>query len=150
MSKSRRSSIASAPCRLEWRPSRWLGAMLWSLAFLAPFALIASDLPRIVAWPLASAAFGWAVFDARRYRTMPPRQLLIPAGRGAATCDGERIDELHAGWRGPLAFLRWRGRDGRVHRVSWWPDTMDAGMRRELRVALQRRETASDGEPMAG
>ena len=58
MSKSRRSSSASANsetrcCRLEWRPSRWLGALLWSLALLAPLSLIASDLPRGVAWPLA-------------------------------------------------------------------------------------------------
>ena len=50
MSKSRRSSIASAPCRLEWRPSRWLGAMLWSLAlFLLCFAgLGISFYPHIV------------------------------------------------------------------------------------------------------
>ena len=150
MSKSRRSSIASAPCRLEWRASRWLGAMLWSLALFAPFSLIASDLPRGVAWPAALVACAWGVFDARRYRATPARELTIPAGRGAASCGGERIDGLQLGWRGPLAFLSWRDDAGRRHRASFWPDTLPAGMRRELRIAMQRREAASDRASMAG
>ena len=40
MSKSRRSSITSAPCRLEWRSSRLVGAALWFLAVLAPGAAV--------------------------------------------------------------------------------------------------------------
>lgn len=124
--------------------------MLWTLALFAPFSLIASDLPRGAAWPLALVAAAWAILDARRYRAMPPRQLTIPAGRGAASCDGERIDGLRVGWRGPLAFLCWCDRVGRRHRASFWPDRLDAGMRRELQVAMQRREAASDGASMAG
>ena len=116
--------------------------MLWSLVLLAPFSLLASDLPRAVAWPFALAAMGWAIFDARRYRTLPARQLVIPAGRGVATCDGERIDALQIRWRGPLAFPHWRDPRGRRQRASWWPDTLPAGMRRELRLAMQRRDTA--------
>ncbi|WP_240906136.1 hypothetical protein [Thermomonas sp. HDW16] len=81
---------------------------------------------------------------------MPPRQLVIPAGRGTATCDGERIDDLQLGWRGPLAFLRWRDGEGRRQRASLWPDRLPAGMRRELRIAMQRREAASDSASMAG
>ena len=150
MSKSRRLSDISAPCRLEWQPSRWLGAKLWSLALLAPFSLIASDLPRGVAWPLALVAGAWAILDARCYRAMPPRRLVIPAGRAAATCDGERIDDLGVGWRGPLAFLHWRDRHGRRHRASFWPDTLPAGMRRELKIAMLRREAASDDASVAG
>ena len=124
--------------------------MLWSLAVLAPFSLIASDLPRGVAWPAALVACAWAMLDVRRYRAQPLRQLTIPAGQGAANCDGERIDGLRAGWRGPLAFLHWRDAGGRLHRASFWPDTLPAGMRRELRVALMRREAASEGASMAG
>ena len=45
MSKSRRSSNASAPCRFDWAPSRWLTAALLALALLAPLSLLASDLP---------------------------------------------------------------------------------------------------------
>ena len=115
--------------------------MLWSLVVLAPLSLIASDLPRAVAWPLAVAATAWAIIDARRYRSMAVRQLTIPAGRGAATCDGERIDGLRA---------HWRDRHGHRHRASFWPDTLPAGMRRELKIAMQRREAASDRPSMAG
>ena len=116
--------------------------MLWSLAVLAPLSLIASDLPRRVAWPAALAVAAWAILDARRHRALPMRQLTIPAGRGAAACDGESIDGLRVGWRGPLAFLHWRDRHGHRHRASFWPDTLPAGMRRELRLAMQRRDTA--------
>ena len=38
MSKSRRSSNASAPCRFDWAPSRWLTAALLALALLAPLS----------------------------------------------------------------------------------------------------------------
>ena len=150
MSKSRRSSIASVPCRLEWRPSRWLGAMSWALALLAPFSLLASGLPRVAAWPLALAAGARGVVSARPQRAMPPRLLLVPPGRAAATCDGAPIVDLRFGWRGPLAFACWRDGTGRSHRASWWPDTLDAGMRRELKVVMLRRDPAAEPASMAG
>ena len=124
--------------------------MLWSLAVLAPLSLIASDLPGRVAWPAALAVAAWAILDAGRHRALPMRQLTIPAGRGAAACDGESIDGLRVGWRGPLAFLQWRDCHGHRHRASFWPDTLPAGMRRELKIAMQRREAASDRPSMAG
>ena len=124
--------------------------MLWSLALLAPLSLLASDLPRSVAWPVAPMAAAWAVVEARRYRSMPARRLVIPCGRGAATCGDQRIDGLQTSWRGPLAFLRWRDARGRLHRASFWPDTLDAGMRRELRIAMQRRDAASEAASVAG
>lgn len=89
MSKSRRSSITSVPCRLEWRPSRQVGAALWYLALLAPFCLLASDLPRGWAWPLAVLAGLVGIRDAWRHRHQPTCQWVIPAGRGAPTCDAE-------------------------------------------------------------
>jgi toxin CptA len=150
MSKSRRLSIASPPCHIEWRPSRWQGAILWSLAGLAPLALLASDLPRAWAWLLALLACAWGIVDARRQRAQPRRQLLVPAGRGAATCDGTCIDGLRVGWRGSLAFLQWRDGNGRRQRAAFWPDTLDAGMRRELKVAMLRRDAARDAASMAG
>ena len=124
--------------------------MLWSLVLLAPLSLLASDVPRDVAWPLALATMGWAVFDARRHRKRPPLALVIPAGLGQAQCDGVPIDNLRADWRGPLAFLSWRVAGGQLQRASFWPDTLDASLRRELRLALMRRETARDGASMAG
>lgn len=155
MSKSRRLSIASAgasqaPCRIEWQPSRWVGVMTWSLALLAPFSLLASDLPRGVAWPLALAAITWAVFDANRYRRRPRLALLIPAGHGQARCNGVAIDGLRVEWRGPLAFLSWQIAGGPLQRASFWPDTLDHGQRRELRLALMRTAPAREVASMAG
>lgn len=150
MSKSRRSSIQSAPCRLEWRPSSQVGAALWCFAILAPFCLVASDLSGVWAWPLAACA-GWlGIRDARRYMHGKPLQLLVPAGRGAVQCDGLAVQDLRVAWRGPLAFLRWRGADRQVCRLVFWPDLLDAGARRELKLAMQRREAAAGSPSMAG
>ncbi|MEJ7746113.1 MAG: hypothetical protein WKF61_05045, partial [Luteimonas sp.] len=49
--------------------------------------------------------------------------------------DGEPIDEVKLQWRGSLAFVSWRGKAGRIQRVSWWPDTLPPASRRELRLA---------------
>ena len=150
MSKSRRSSITSAPCHLEWRPSRQVGAALWLLALLAPFCLVASDLPRGWAWPLAVIAGLIGIRDAWRYRQLPTLRLVIPAGRGAPSCDGERIERLVVHWRGSLAFLRWHEGDGRNRRVVFAADTLAAPGRRELKLAMQRREAAAGSPSMAG
>ena len=150
MSKSRRSSITSVPCRLEWRPSRHVGAALGFLAMLAPFCLLASDLPRGWAWPLAAVAALVGIRDAWRYRQQPTRQFVIPAGRGAPTCDAERIERLLVHWRGPLAFLRWRDGDGRNRRCVFAADTLSAPSRRELKLAMQRREAAAGSPSVAG
>ena len=37
---------------------------------------------------------------------------IIPPGRGQATCDGMPMPGLRVSWRGPLAFVAWRGGDG--------------------------------------
>lgn len=124
--------------------------MLWALALLAPLSLIASDLPRACAWPLACGACAWALSDARRYRARPPCHLVIPVGRGGATCDGARIDGLRVYRRGPLAFLHWRDAAGKRRRLSFWPDTLAACTRRELERALQQREAATDAAKVAG
>jgi len=150
MSKSRRSSNVSAPCRFDWRPSRRLTAALCALALLAPLSLFASDLPLALAWPCALLAAGCGGVEARRHAAQPPRTLCIPAGAGEARCDGARMDALCVRWRGPLVFLHWRGSDGRLHRLAFWPDTLDAAGRRELRLAMQRREAAVGAASVAG
>ena len=142
MSKSRRLSIRSAPCRLEWRPSRWLGGMLWSLVLLAPFSFLMSDLPRTWAWPLALLVAAYGGFDARRQGRLQRCALVIPIGRGQPTCDGQPMLALRIEWRGPLAFLRWRTQEGRIRRLSLWPDTLPSTSRRELRLAAMRMEPA--------
>ena len=150
MSKSRRLSIRSAPCRLEWRPSRWVSAVVWSLVPFAPFSLLMSDLPRAGAWPLALLMAAYAIFDARRQGRLQPRALVIPVGRGQATCDGQPMLALNIAWRGPLAFLRWRDAEGRIQRLVFWPDTLPLASRRELRLAAMRMEPARQPASMAG
>ncbi|MDI1253552.1 hypothetical protein [Thermomonas sp.] len=121
--------------------------LLWSLALLAPFSLLVSDLPRGWAWPLAIAAALLGVFDARRHARLRPCVLVIPIGRGQPTCDGQPMQALKVEWRGSLAFLRWREPDGRIRRLVFWPDILPSTSRRELRLATMRvepaRETAS-------
>ena len=150
MSKSRRSSIKSAPCRLEWRPSRWSVAAIWLLSLLAPFSLLMSDLPRTWAWPLALLVAAFGIFDARRYGRQQRCTLVIPIGQGQRTCDCLPMLALKIEWRGPLAFLHWRDPHGRTKRLAFWPDTLPSASRRELRLAAMRIEPARLATSMAG
>jgi toxin CptA len=127
--------------RIAWRPSRWVIAALLMLSALAPFAVLASEMPRVAAWPLAGAAFLAGLAMARREARRPPRMLELPAATGAndgkagrATLDGVPLVDAALSWRGPLAFLRWRDDTGRRGRLSWWPDTLPPAERRVLKL----------------
>ena len=128
MPNSTHWSSASACCRLEWRPSRWVIGALLGLAVLAPLAVLASEMPRTGAVPLAVVASGWGAAAAWREARKAPRELLWPAAGGSPQLDGRPLAGAALEWRGPLAFLRWRG-----GRLSWWPDTLPRHKRRELR-----------------
>ena len=144
------SSPPSAPCRLEWRPSRWLLAALVALSVLAPLSILGSDMPRPWAWPAAALAALYAALLLRREARRPPCALLIPPqGSVAASIDGQPVAALQVDWRGPLAFVRWRDAHGRVGRLAWWPDTLPAPARRELRLAAQARAASSAPPQMA-
>ncbi len=134
------SSVSSAACRLEWRPSRWSMAACGVLSGLAVASLWISELPGWLALAGSGLAAGWGVRRIWRERDAKPFELVIPwdpdrpvvvAGRPADTFDVE--------WRGPLAMLRWswpgRRRDGRL----WWPDLLPPPARRELRLAAAAR-----------
>lgn len=143
-----RSSNASAPCRFEWRPSRWPIAALSALAAFAPCVILLSEMPAIAGWPLAVAAFCAGFWLARREALRPPCAIVID-GSGAATVDGEPVEDFDVDWRGPLAFLSWRDREGRTHRRSLWPDTLAPSLRRELRLAACRDDAGRRPGPMA-
>ncbi len=139
MPRSTRSSSASASFRPErhpvaWRPSRWVIAALCLLSALAPFAVLASEMPRMTAWPLACVAAIAGLRAALREARKPPRHFEIPAGQGRALLDGTPLAEAVLSWRGPLAFLRWRDEAGRRGRLSWWPDTLPPAQRRVLKL----------------
>ncbi|MFZ5636821.1 MAG: hypothetical protein ACOY82_09610 [Pseudomonadota bacterium] len=119
-----------------------------ALAAFAPCAVLLSDMPGIAAWPVAVAAFCVGFWLARREALQPPCAIVIDSA-GAATVDGAPVDEFDVDWRGPLAFLSWRDREGRAHRRSLWPDTLAPALRRELRLAASRDDAGRRPGPMA-
>ena len=149
MSKSRNWSNTSAPCRLDWRPSKLLAAALLALGLLAAGSVLAAELPDTAAWPIALAALAYGRWLAHRELKRPIRALLVPSGNAVALLDGVAMTGLEVHWRGPLAFLRWRDSHGRHRRRQFWPDTLPAHARRELRLALINHAPAPAAGSMA-
>lgn len=148
MANSTHSSSVSAPCRLEWRPSRLLCAILILLGLGAGLAVLASEMPRPAAWTLAVVAALQGVRLARREARRPVLSWVFPAN-GAVTVEGMPAREAELVWRGPLAILHWRDRRGVRHRLGWWPDTLPATARRELRLAAGIDGASRAPRPMA-
>ncbi|WP_208002209.1 hypothetical protein [Luteimonas yindakuii] len=143
--RSRNSADGST---VAWAPSRWLLAALLLLTALAPVAILASEMPRLAAWPLALLACAYGLSVVRREANRPARTLHFPAN-GRVEVDGQGVDDFALQWRGPLAFARWRDADGRVERIAWWPDTLPPVARRELRLAAPATHTARRAPSMA-
>ena len=142
------SSNASAPCRLEWRPSRWVAIALCLLTVFSVPSLLASDLPRPFAWLIAVVAStaGWRSMGRELRR---PTCEIWMAGDGQVTVDGEAVHAFAIDWRGPIAFLSWRDAEGRMQRRSFWPDTLPPPRRRELRLAARDRMAPPETGGMA-
>lgn len=94
-------------------------------------------------------AIAYGLWLARNELCRPVRCLIIAPNDGVSSLDGEPMTDLQLQWRGPLAFLRWRDTSGRWQRLSGWPDTLDAGARRELRLAMAARTPAQPSRSMA-
>lgn len=149
MGKSRNWSNASAPCRLEWGPSRLLVGALLTLGVLGAGSILASEAPRLAAWPLALVAVTYAIWLARCERRRPHRRLILATAEARATLDDVPVSDFAVQWRGPLAFLQWRDADGMRQRRQLWPDTLKAPARRELRLAMIARAAAPRAGSMA-
>ncbi|HZF97715.1 MAG TPA: hypothetical protein VEY92_05645 [Pseudoxanthomonas sp.] len=74
---------------------------------------------------------------------------MFPGDGRPASVDDLPVDAMRVAWRGPLAFARWQDRNGRIRRLAWWPDTLPAGKRRELRLAADAAPAAQRRRPMA-
>ena len=148
MPNSPHSSSASAGFRSDWKPSAILCAALILLGLCAGLSLLASDLPRGFAWPAALVAAGWGAWIARCESCRTPIGIRWRAD-GILLVEGERVDAAELHWRGPLAFLSWRDVAGRRRRLAWWPDTLPATARRELRLAAIAAEAARHRVRMA-
>jgi toxin CptA len=148
MPNSPHSSNASASFRSDWKPSAVLRGALIALGLLAGLSLLASDLPNAFAWPAALVAAGWGAWLARRESRRPPVALAWRAD-GLLLVGGARAESAELQWRGPLAFLAWCDGNGRRHRLAWWPDTLSAATRRELRLAAMAAEAAHSRDGVA-
>lgn len=122
---------------------------LIALGLLGAFSLLASELPRWLGWPLAPVVVLAGVRAARAELRKPQRQLVWPGLEAPVSIDGQAIAEAVVEWRGPLAFLRWREPDGRMRRLGWWPDTLPAAARRELRLAATGPRASRSPRSMA-
>ena len=148
MQSSTHSLPESAPFRLEWRPSRWPVLALLILAPLAAACALASGVPRPLGWLLAVAALAWGLRQARRL-VRRQAHLLVLDTEGGAFLDGAGVQAWRVGWRGPLAIVYLVDADGGRHCLDWWPDTLSAESRRELRLAGRRGDAARHAQPMA-
>lgn len=142
-----RTTSEGASARVTWYPSRVLMAALAALTVCACLSMLLSELPRALAW---IAIPGLLISGARMILSesrRPRRALVIDAG-GTVFLDGQRLDEPRLHWRGPIVRLDWR--EGRRRRtLLWWPDTLSAGPRRELRLASAALTAPPQTESMA-
>jgi toxin CptA len=118
------------------------------LGVLGALSVLASDLPRPLAWPPAAAALAWGLYRARAEAARPACTLVWPSA-SAPALDGTPLRDARLHWRGPLAFLRWRDADGRSRCLGWWPDTLAASARRELRLAAEAAAAAARARSVA-
>lgn len=115
---------------------------LWSVAALAPLAVLASALPVALAWALAPLCFVLGARSALAYAQQAPVRLQFDPAGGLPGVDGVPLSDLRIRWRSALAFAEWTA-DARRQRLVFWPDVLDAAARRELRLAMRQREAAS-------
>jgi toxin CptA len=108
------------------------------IAALMPWAASATALPATARWPVGLLATVVAAGQGWRYARRPARAIVIPTGNESACVDGRPVDSLSLHDRGPLLQLGWR-LDGRREACLFWPDTLPAPRRRELRRVLQAR-----------
>lgn len=123
--------------------------MLRMLGVLAAIAVIASELPWMVAVALACVALAHGEWLARRESRCVVSEIVIPPSEAAATIDGSPMQDLHVQWRGPLAFLHWRDEEGRRRYLQGWPDNLPLAGRRELRLAMAARAPAHSPRSVA-
>ena len=142
-------SSASVSCRIEWRPSRWVISALLSGGVLASVSVFLSGMPRPAAWLFAAAVSIHALWLADRESRRPVRSLVFPGNDMPVTVDCMPMEQVEVQWRGPLAFVSWKERDGKRLRLSWWPDTLPPARRRELRLAANATDTAPHRSAMA-
>ena len=150
MRNSPNSSPVSSTCRIEHRPSRLLAAALIVLGALAVLAVHASAMPPLARCVAAGVATGLALHAARRELGRPVEAFVWDADGAAWRGDGgrlQRLADVRLHFRGPLLVLAARDPGGRRIDRVFWPDTIDAATRRELRLRVGPARGGDDPLP---
>ncbi len=136
------SSNESLTCRIDWRPSRWLLAAIAALTGLAVLSAWLSALPAWLSAPLSLGCIAHGVRVARREATRPGVMVHLASETGVAVLNFphgvESWTQAQVGFRGDLATLSGRDGSGATRRLLWWPDTLPASARRQLRLVAGR------------
>ncbi|WP_447899908.1 hypothetical protein [Stenotrophomonas sepilia] len=138
----------SSPSSLEWRPSRLQAAAQLAVLLAAPWLLRASDLPARLLMPALLLAWGVGLAELAWRQRRPRVQVLLPPLPEALQVAGRDVDTPRLVVRGPWLLLLWR-EDRRRRRLLFWPDVLDSGQRRELRLAVATRSVSCRPRSMA-
>lgn len=140
--------MTSAPAiGFEYRPSRWLPRLLWSLAVLVLLAIALCDLSWWLKLPLAVLAVLLVSRAVRRHRTSPVTAAgwSSDGGWSLRLADHSDASASLASFRvlGECILLRLRAVSLGEQVLLLAPDNSDADIRRRLRVRLA---TVQSGE----
>lgn len=138
----------SSPSSLEWRPSRLQAVAQLSVLLAAHWLLRASDLPPRLLMPAVLLAWMFGLAELAWRLRRPRVRVLLPALPDPLQVAGQDIDAPRLVLRGPWLLLLWR-EDRRRRRLLFWPDVLDSGQRRELRLAVAARSVSRRPRSMA-
>lgn len=138
----------SSPSSLEWRPSRLQAAAQLAVLLASPWLLRASDLPARLLMPALLLAWGVGLAELAWRQRRPRVQVRLPPLPGPLQVAGRDVDTPGLVVRGPWLLLLWR-EDRRRRRLLFWPDVLDSGQRRELRLAVAARSVSRRPRSMA-
>jgi len=114
----------------------------------SPWLLRASDLPARLLMPALLLAWGVGLAELAWRQRRPRVQVLLPPLPEALQVAGRDVDTPRLVVRGPWLLLLWR-EDRRRRRLLFWPDVLDSGQRRELRLAVAARSVSRRPRSMA-
>ncbi|HEL2980909.1 TPA: hypothetical protein UMB92_003799 [Stenotrophomonas maltophilia] len=138
----------SSPSSLEWRPSRQQAVAQLIVLLATPWLLRASDLPPRLLMPVVLLAWAIGVTQLVWRLRRPRMQVLLSAQPEPLRVAGKPVEAPQLVVRGPWLLLLWReGR--RRRRLLFWPDVLDSGQRRELRLAVAARGVSRRPRSMA-
>nr|WP_240502928.1 hypothetical protein [Stenotrophomonas sp. TD3] len=114
----------------------------------APWLLRASDLPPRLLMPAVMLAWGIGLAELAWRQRRPRVQVLLPLLPEPMRVAGQEVEAPRLVVRGPWLLLLWH-RDQRRQRLLFWPDVLDSGQRRELRLAVAARAVSRRPRTMA-